>query len=107
MFNVTQVYYWSRSDQYCTRIWDLFDECPCLSSIRSTSTDHHLVNVNALAYRQQVDSVAQYWQSLNLDSFAVTVQPFTENLKIINGVSLFFPSFNPEFLTKFSSGIDQ
>ena len=87
MFNITQVYYWSRANTYCTKIWNLFDECPCLSGRDSTEQDRQIVNEYAVKYRQQIDEVAAYWQEKNSSTFSVTVQPFTGSLKIINGVS--------------------
>lgn len=86
MFNITQVYYWSQENQYCKRVWRLLDECPCLSSAQSTETDRRLVNDNAVQYRALLSEVVQYWQSLNLESFSVTIQPFSETVRIINGV---------------------
>jgi hypothetical protein len=93
IFNLTQVYVWSQTNEYCTRIWRILDECPCLSSESSTAEDRHAVNVAAVQYREQLDTVAAYWQSLQLDSFSVTVQPFSASLKIINGVCLQYSPF--------------
>lgn len=98
MFNITQVYYWSRTNQYCTRIWDLFEECPCLTK-ESTEQDRRMVNDAAVAYREQVDNIAAYWQSKNSSTFSVTVQPITESLKIINGaLTSDFDCFHPSEL---------
>lgn len=90
MFNISQVYYWSRENKYCTDIWNLFDECPCLSGKDSTEQDRQIVNDYAVQYRQQVNQIAEYWQAKNLSTFSVTVQPFTGSLKIINGVCSYF-----------------
>jgi len=100
MFNITQVYYWSQTNEYCKRIWRLLDECPCLSSHSSTETDRRLVNQNAVEYRSLLDEVVQYWQSLNLETFAVTLQPFTDSVKIINGIlTSDFDCFHPSYIT--------
>ena len=98
MFNITQVYYWSRTNTYCTRIWDLFEECPCLTK-DSTEQDLQTVNDYAVEYRKQIDNIAAYWQSKNSSTFTVSVQPITESLKIINGaLTSDFDCFHPSEL---------
>jgi len=99
IFNITQVYAWSQTNRYCTDIWGILDECPCLSSHSSTNADRHAVNVAAVQYRQVVDDVVAYWQSQTLNDFAVTVQPFSGSLKIINGdLTSDFDCFHPSEL---------
>ena len=85
IFNLSQVYLWAQQGEYCTEVWDLLEECPCLNMRNPSFSNRRLVDVAALGYRQQISLIADYWQSLELDTFSVTVQPFLENMKIING----------------------
>mmetsp|Transcript_17344 Transcript_17344/g.67435 ORF Transcript_17344/g.67435 Transcript_17344/m.67435 type:complete len:388 (-) Transcript_17344:42-1205(-) len=99
IFNVTQVYYWSRSDTYCKRVWALFGECPCLDSDEDEE-DRMVVNEYAVQYRQVTEEVVSYWQGLNLDTFSVTLQPLTADFHIVNsGMTSNFDCFHPSQLS--------
>jgi len=85
MFNISQVYYWVQTSEYCKRMWNTLstNECPCLTD-DSTEQDRETINDYAAEYRQRVHDIADYWSSLGLTEFKVVVQPFTERLLILN-----------------------
>jgi len=96
IFNLTQVWAWARSDPYCTRVWDIMPECPCLQMWHPSQKDRQAVNDYAVQYRKEISKVAAYWQSLGLTDFSVTVQPFLQNMKIINSaLTSNFDCFHP------------
>jgi len=98
MFNISQVWYWHNTDEYCRIMWDTISssECSCITPKSNTQQDRELVDIAAEQYRQRLVKVAQKWAAKNLTTFAVTVQPFTYNFKIVNSeLTSSFDCFHP------------
>lgn len=102
MFNISQVWYWARTDKYCTRMWDTIasSECSCMTKSDVTHQDLVMMDEAAVAYRQSAQKIAQKWADKNLDTFTVAYQPFSGNLKMINGeLTSDFDCFHPSYIT--------
>eukprot|EP00042_Codosiga_hollandica_P020792 m.69175 g.69175 ORF g.69175 m.69175 type:complete len:110 (-) comp50047_c0_seq1:119-448(-) len=53
----------------------------------------------ALLYNDQLHQIADYWNGLHMDDFAVVIQPVTENLVIPNGTYVsHLDCFHPNLL---------
>jgi len=93
MFNISQVYQFAMSSDYCEFMWDTFceHECGCMTD-NSTAYDRAMMDLRSVEFNQRIYKVAQRWQDMQLPEFTVKVQPFTENLIIPNGIGLDFLS---------------
>jgi len=102
MFNISQVYYWHNTEEYCKLMWDTISasECSCITKPSATEQDRKIVDQTAVQYRQGINSVAAKWTAKNLTTFAVSVQPFSGNLIIVNDdLTSKFDCFHPSALT--------
>lgn len=98
MFNISQVWNWHNTDEYCQFMWDTISasECACITNRKNTPQDREMVDIAALQYRQVTEQVVQQWQAKNLTTFGVALQPFTYNFKIVNDeLTSSFDCFHP------------
>ena len=88
------------SYEYCQRMWETVSagECSCITD-NSTPEERQVTDEYAALYRQITRQIADEWTAKNLTDFAVTYQPFTEQVYIINGDLLSdFDCFHPSAL---------
>eukprot|EP01095_Lingulamoeba_sp_RSL-Kostka_P003427 TRINITY_DN14402_c0_g1_i1.p1 TRINITY_DN14402_c0_g1~~TRINITY_DN14402_c0_g1_i1.p1 ORF type:complete len:375 (-),score=121.76 TRINITY_DN14402_c0_g1_i1:202-1326(-) len=85
MFNISQVYDWVQTSEYCKFMWKTISasECPCMTG-KATDADREMVNDAAKSYREVVEQLGKEWANVDPSTMKVVVQPFTSNLKMLN-----------------------
>jgi len=88
-FNVSQVYPFAMSSDYCTFMWNTIchTECICMTDYTDLK-DRKMMDIYGREYNARMYKVAAEWEAMNFTDFTVVVQPFIENMIIYPQVGL-------------------
>lgn len=97
MFNISQVYYLSLTDPYCTTFHEFLPvECPC--AFDSSEQRRQYLDSVVGEYNKRIYKIYNEWKVKNSTTFALQIQPFTQNLLVpslhpyISDLDCFHPS---------------
>jgi len=100
LFNISQVWDIHETSSYCKFAWSdiVKTEMGCLMD--GNLADRKAIDGAVMKNNEVIDRVVAQWQAKNIKDFAITVQPFLENLKVLGLEYLSeFDCFHPSYIT--------